>query len=236
VSYCVIGRHGFIGSALACRLGKVTSYPTNDTKVVFHFGSYTHEIFEAHSDRFIRQTLADFTELLPWCYQHGALFVYPSSALVYEKDTTFTNFKLLLERLVDCYSTKTLGLRLFPVYGPGEQRTVISQWCRQMKAGESPVVYGHGQQIRDFTFIDDAVDQILSLVEEPCWVSRIVDIGTGHGTAFNDVVAMINAELGTSIVPRYVRCPRPYSEGIICRNPLPAKTTVAEGIRKILAS
>ena len=46
--YCVIGRHGLLGSAIAARLGEVTPYPTEKTRVLFHFGSRTHPDFEAN--------------------------------------------------------------------------------------------------------------------------------------------------------------------------------------------
>jgi nucleoside-diphosphate-sugar epimerase len=232
--YCVIGRHGLIGKALAERLGAVTSYPVKETKVVFHFGSYTHGEFEKNEAYFIKQAVDSFTTLLPYCYEHGILFVYPSSALVYEKDTPFARFKKTLEHLASCYPTRSLGLRIFPTYGPTEQRTVISQWCRLMMQGKAPVIYGDGKQARDFIFIDDVVDQILWLVRQPSWSTRLVDIGTGVLTSFSEIVDMINAELGTEIRPNYSARPATYSDGIICPDPLPAKASVQTGIRLIL--
>jgi nucleoside-diphosphate-sugar epimerase len=232
--YCVIGKHGLLGGAFAEHLGAVTSYPTPDTRVVFHFGGYTHNEFARNPDYFIRQTIESFTTLLPYCYERGIPFVYPSSALVYEQETTFSRFKKTLEQLAGCYKTMSLGLRIFPVYGPTEPRSVISKWCRQMAAGERPVVYGDGTQKRDFIYIDDVVDQVLSLVKEPCWKSRIVDIGTGVATSFNHIVESINAELGTELQPQYVQRPSSYSEGILCPQPLPVKVSIESGIQKIL--
>ena len=182
------------------------------------------------------QLLNDFAQLLPYCYEHGILFCYPSSALVYERETQFSRFKKTLELLAGCYQGRTLGLRIFPVYGPGEDRTVISQWCRQMLRGESPVVYGDGEQSRAFIYIDDVVDQILELVDRCAFRSGVFDVGSDTRVIFNDIIGMINAELGTDIKPRYVSRPSSYSEGFVCPNPLPVKTPISVGIRKILNS
>jgi nucleoside-diphosphate-sugar epimerase len=234
-SACVIGRHGFLGGAIAKRLGQVSSFPTPETKVLFHFGSHVHPVFESNPEYLMKQTLDSFTQLLPLCQERGILFVYPSSALVYEKETQFSRFKKTLESLAACYKTRTLGLRIFPAYGPGEDRTVISQWCQMMKNGERPVVYGDGTQSRDFIFLDDVVDQILLLSELQLWTSRVADVGTGIRTSFNEIVSQINAALGTSIEPKYVDRPSSYSEGIACVSPLPVKVSIETGIRRILA-
>src|SRR4026209_1572324 len=117
--YTVIGRAGFIGSALAARLKDVSSIPTPDTRVLYHFASHTHPRFEENPHYEMKLILDSFSQLLPYCHEHGILFVYPSSALVYERDTQFSLFKKTLEHLAACYPTRTIGLRIFPVYGPG---------------------------------------------------------------------------------------------------------------------
>ena len=234
--YCVIGRHGFIGSALAARLGDVTSFPTEDTKVLFHFGGHVHPQFELNPEFEMKRTFDEYTQLLPYCHENGILFVYPSSALVYEKETQFSRFKKTLESMAQCYKTVSLGLRIFPTYGPGENRTVISKWCREMKTGISPRVYGDGSQERAFIYIDDVIDQILFLIESPKWSSRIIDIGSDTPISFNSIVHLINEALGTQLAPDYVGRPANYAEGAVCPNPLPAKIPIAEGIRRILKS
>jgi nucleoside-diphosphate-sugar epimerase len=231
---CIIGRHGLIGSALAKRFDKVTSFPTDETKAVFHFGSYSHMDFELNSSYLMKRTLDEFTELLPLCQKQGIRFIYPSSALIYEKDNEFSRFKKILEQLASCYKTVSLGLRIFPVYGPGEQRSVISKWCREMKAGKQPVIYGDGKQGRDFIYVDDVADQIMSIIEKPFWNSKIVDIGSGRKTAFNDIVSMINRSLDSNIEPYYIEPPADYSDGICCEDALPVKVSVEDGINKIL--
>lgn len=233
--YCILGRNGMIGSALAAKLENFTTVPTRETRVLLHFASHTHPTFELNPEYEMKAILDSFTQLLPFCNEHGILFVYASSALVYEKETQFSRFKLTLESLVKCYKTKSLGLRIFPTYGPGEERTVISQWCRQMARDEAPTVYGDGEQSRDFIYIDDVVDQILMLLEEPNFKTRVVDIATGTLTSFNEIVRLINHALGKSLEPRYVNRPSGYSqEGAASASPLPSKVPVHYGIHQIL--
>jgi UDP-glucose 4-epimerase len=231
---CIIGRHGLIGAALAKHFGDVTPFPVAETRILFHFGSYVHPTFEQNPTYLMQRELEEFARLLPYCYERGIQFVYPSSALVYERETQFSRFKKTLEQMAGCFDTRTLGLRIFPVYGPGEDRTVISKWARQMARGEAPVVYGDGEQSRAFIYIDDVVDQILTLVERCAHRSGVHDVGSDTRIVFNDIVGEINRQLGTEIKPRYVNRPSSYSEGFVCPNPLPVKVPLNVGIRNIL--
>ena len=231
MKYAIIGRKGLIGSALAKKLGEVGSFPTPDTKVLFHFGSVVHPPFEENPDYHINEILTSFLYLLPYCRDNDIYFVYPSSALVYEKTTQFATTKKIMELMASMYP-KTLGLRIFPVYGPGETRTVISQWCAQMKAGQRPIVYGDGTQERDFIYIDDVVDQILELVENK--VEGVRDIGAGKPVSFNSIIDTINKLLGKNLKPLYKDKPFNYSQGIVCQNPMKTKFSIEYGCKNIL--
>ena len=228
----IVGKHGFLGSALAERFTEVTSWPTKDTKILFHFASPVHPQFDENPDYYMSETINSFLYLLPYCRDHGIYFVYPSSALVYEKDTAFAKCKKIMELMASCYPN-TLGLRIFPVYGVGEQRTVISKWCRLMKQGQPPSsVYGDGTQERNFIYIDDVIDQILDLVNQR--VTGIRDIASGEkGTSFNDIIKMINKELHTDFKPEYVPGPKNYPKGIFSKNPGRCKVSLKEGIHRI---
>ena len=232
---CVLGRHGLIGGALEKKLitsgHVVSSYPTKETKLLFHFGSTVHPPFEENPDYHIQEILSSFMYLLPFCRDNGIRFVYPSSALVYEKNTVFAKCKKIMELYASCYPD-TLGVRIFPVYGPGEHRTAISQWCEAMKRGERPVIYGDGTQERDFIYIDDVVDQITDLVNYE--ITGIRDVGAGKPVSFNSIVATINKVLGTDLKPIYKEAPKGYSKGIVCERPGVIKVSMEEGIRKIL--
>src|SRR5438876_77717 len=65
--------------------------------------------------------------------------------------------------LDELYAVETLTLRYFNVFGPRQNASspysgVISLFITTLLAGRTPVVYGDGQQSRDFTYVDDVVD------------------------------------------------------------------------------
>jgi len=232
MKYCIMGHHGFLGSALAKRIGEFSSYPEEDTEVIFYLSSVTHIPFEKNPDYHMNRVITDFLWLLPYCKERKIKFIYASSALVYEleKDIPFSRCKKILELMASCYPN-TIGLRIFPVYGPGGE-SAISQWCRGMINNVNPVVYGDGNQIRDFIYIDDVIDQIM-LVLERGGKNKTYDIGAGAPKSFNEIIEFINEVLGKNIKPIYKPAPPGYSAGISCKNPLSTKTSLREGIKKI---
>jgi len=61
-----------------------------------------------------------------------------------------------------CYGMETIGLRYFNVFGPrqsinGPYAAVIPRFAEAIKKNESPVIYGNGEQSRDFTYVENAV-------------------------------------------------------------------------------
>lgn len=233
---CILGRHGLIGSALEkafkARGWEIVSTPTPDVKMIFHFASPTHLPFEDNADYHINSLLTDFMYLLPFCRANDIYFIYPSSALVYEKDTQFAKTKKILELYASMYPN-TLGLRIFPTYGPAEHRTAIAQWCKSMSNFQQPEIYGDGTQERDFIFVDDVVTQIIDLVA--VHATGVADVGAGQPVSFNKIVETINKVLRTTIEPKYIAAPQNYSKGIVCQNPGVINYNIEAGIRRMLA-
>jgi len=229
--YTVIGS-GFLATAFRKRLN-ATWYPTEDTEVILYLGGPTHMDFERNPLYHMQHTGAVVSSLLSYCRDKNIKFVYTSSALVYERDTEFTAMKKAIEKTAGDVLPTSLGLRIFPVYGKGENRTAIAQWIREMKEGNQPVIYGDGTQKRDFINIEDVIDQTLQLIE--AGESGVHDIGAGTPTSFNEIVWTINKVLGTSLEPVYVSAPEGYDKvGIYCENPLPTKVSLEEGIKAML--
>ncbi len=105
----------------------------------------------------------------------------------------------------------SIGLRYFSVYGPrelhkGQYANNISQFLWDMMEGKAPLIYGDGTQRRDFTFVRDVVSaNILAMTSNINF--GIFNVGTSIGTSFNDLIALTNNALGTSIEPRYIENP-----------------------------
>lgn len=226
----LMGAEGFIGKALSKK-----SLPIG----VYFFDSPSSNIlFDQNLDYCMEQTINDFLKVLQYCRNHKIFLVYPSSATVYNKNTSYARCKAILEELAQAYAIPSLGLRIAAGYGPGEAHkgkyaSVVYQWCKEIKAGHTPVIYGDGTQTRDFIFEDDIADNIARLAWEG--KTGIRDLGTGINTSFNEVVATINKVLGTNIKPAYGDKPKHYVPETKVEK-VPCLVSLEEGIRRICES
>ena len=132
-----------------------------------------------------------------------------------EKPTNrYSASKMARELYADVYAQKGLditGIRYFSVYGPREKAkgrfaNVISQFLWSMLDGESPKIFGDGEQTRDFTFVKD-IARANILAAEKGESGQYYNIGTETETSFNTVVEKLNEELGTDIEPEKVDNP-----------------------------
>lgn len=224
----VIG-HGYLATALKKRLGDYGWYPTKDTEVVYYLNGVTHMDFEKNPEYHSAQMLSEFATILYYCGKNNIKLIYPSSALIYEQNIDFTRCKLAMEHSALNYKN-TIGLRIFPVYGY-ENRTFIGQSIEKMLNNESPIVYGDGNQARDFIFLDDVIDTMIDLSDKE---GGIYDVGTGVLTSFNQIIQIINEVLEKDIKPIYAEAPPNYSiTGPVCHNKLLKVTPIKESIEKL---
>jgi UDP-glucose 4-epimerase len=105
----------------------------------------------------------------------------------------------------------TVSLRLFNVYGPGQQLPkahppVIPSFMRQALKGGSMIVHGDGKQTRDFVYIDDVVDALVcAATAESATIDReVINVGSGVETSINELIRKISAVLGKDLAPLYV--------------------------------
>lgn len=101
----------------------------------------------------------------------------------------------------------TVALRYFNLFGPrqdpeGEYAAVIPAFIDRMLDGDPPVVYGDGEQTRDFIYVDDAVRANV-LAAESDVNGEAFNVARGESVTINDLVAALNDVLGTSMEPRY---------------------------------
>src|SRR5438034_10067506 len=92
-----------------------------------------------------------------------------------------------------------VGLRYFNVYGPREAHkgvpdSMIFHLSRQMKAGQRPRIFKHGEQKRDFVYVKDAVEG--SIRARDAQTSGIYNLGSGQARSFNELVDVLNKCLG----------------------------------------
>ncbi|MSP11872.1 MAG: NAD-dependent epimerase/dehydratase family protein [Chloroflexi bacterium] len=97
-------------------------------------------------------------------------------------------------------------LRYFNTFGPGQTYTpyvgVITIFIRRLLAGEPPVIFGDGQQTRDFVHVADVADGTVSAVSAPV-AGATINIGTGVGTTVNQVASLLCQRLRPDLQPEY---------------------------------
>ena len=88
-----------------------------------------------------------------------------------------------------------IGLRYFNVYGPREAHkgvpaSMVYHLSRQMKAGQRPRIFKHGEQQRDFVYVKDIVEGSIRALEAK--QSGIYNLGSGHARSFNELIDVLN--------------------------------------------
>ncbi len=108
-----------------------------------------------------------------------------------------------------CYGLETITLRYFNVFGArqdpkGQYAAAIPAFVSSILRGEPPIVYGDGEQSRDFTYIDNVVDGNVLAMSMPKARGEVVNLACGGEITINQVIAAVNEALGTRIAPRHV--------------------------------
>jgi UDP-glucose 4-epimerase len=110
----------------------------------------------------------------------------------------------------ESFDVPTVSLRYFNVYGPGQDpksqyAAVIPRFTTACLTGAIPVIYGDGEQARDFTYIDDVVEANLLAARMPGAArGRVLNIGGGREpTSVNELLATISLLTGTEPEPVY---------------------------------
>lgn len=92
------------------------------------------------------------------------------------------------------YGLETVSLRYFNVFGPrqdpGSQYSgVVSRFISSLLSGEQPVIYGDGEQSRDFTYIDNVVGANLSAAEASGASGKVINVANGERITLNQLLA-----------------------------------------------
>ena len=168
--------------------------------------------------------------LLEEARKHGVkVFVYASSAAIYGRQDTlpvsegawkepsspYGVSKLASEHYVESigklYGMNTGCFRFSNVYGPRQSAApesgVISIFIHKLVNRETPIVFGDGEQTRDFIYVGDLVDgvsQFLDQAKEAVHpLHQTYNVSTDTETSINDLLSVIDEVLGTASVPEY---------------------------------
>jgi len=101
------------------------------------------------------------------------------------------------------WGTTTVALRIFNAYGPGQpllpsHSPVIPRFMYQALGGGSLVIFGSGEQTRDFVYVDDVVRALIAAATAPDVARRTINVGSGEDTSIQTLVQHVLALTSSS--------------------------------------
>ncbi len=197
---------------------------------IFHLASITDTTLH---DQFVQvhDNVESFRRLLNFAKPKRTRIIYASSAATYGAASSASaetngaapaNVYAFSKTIMDNIASRAaheaknwiiVGLRYFNVYGPREAHkgvpaSMVYHLSRQMKAGERPRIFKHGEQRRDFVYVKDIVEGSIRAFEAK--ESGIYNLGSGHARSFNELVDVLNHSLGTDLKPDYIENPHEH--------------------------
>jgi len=106
------------------------------------------------------------------------------------------------------YNLETVSLRYFNVFGPRQDPSspysgVISKFITTLLDGEAPVIYGDGEQSRDFTYVENVVEANLRAAESAEAIGQVVNLGIGERVTINQLLTELQEIIGTNLTACY---------------------------------
>jgi len=187
-----------------------------------------------HPEKYVDANIVGFANILEGCrQQHVNHLVFASSSSVYGANTKLPFSEqhnvdhpialyaaskkaneLMAHSYANLYALPCTGLRFFTVYGPwGRPDMALFTFTHNILANKPLDVYNQGEMVRDFTYIDDIVDAVLRVIDQPpgpnpSWDSHnpdsasshapyhIYNVGNGQPVKLTDFIEVIEQSLG----------------------------------------
>ena len=116
--------------------------------------------------------------------------------------------EMYLQAFAASYGLETVRLRFFNIFGPRQRPDspysgVIALFVAALSEGRTPTVHGDGLQVRDFTYVENAVQALLKAAEVPGVGGRVYNVGTGQAVSVLDLVTALNGIIGTNVTPAH---------------------------------
>ena len=197
---------------------------------IFHLASITDTTLH---DQFVQvhDNVESFRRLLNFARPTKTRIIYASSASIYGAVTqasvesnraapanVYSFSKVIMDNIAMREARENpdwiiIGLRYFNVYGPREAHkgvpaSMVYHLSRQMKAGQRPRIFKHGEQKRDFVYVKDTVEGSIHALDAK--TSGIYNLGSGQARSFNELVDVLNKCLCTSFQPDYIDNPHAH--------------------------
>lgn len=195
---------------------------------IYHYGIPSSTPLYRENPHLVGRSINEFNVVLELAKKEKCKLVYASSSSIYNGNKTpftedmpvhvkdlYTEARYAMERLAklyfDWHKVRSIGIRFFSVYGPHEEAkknfaNLVTQFLWMAKKGEKPVIYGDGNQTRDFTFVKDIVEGC-SLAMNSKVENDVFNIGAGYQYTINDMIKILEKALSKKIVCQYAPNP-----------------------------
>jgi UDP-glucose 4-epimerase len=200
-----------------------------DIEVIYHLGIPSSSPMYKENPNLVGDAINGAINVFEFAKRKGVKkVIYASSSSLYNGLTPphdesmkinvtdyYTEARLEIERIAELYNRlydiNSMGLRFFSVYGmheefKGKYANIITQFLWDMQKNQSPIIYGNGEQRRDFVFVSDVVNACIAS-QHLTFTHDICNVGSGVSHSFNDVVDILNKKMGSEICPKYVEMP-----------------------------
>jgi UDP-glucose 4-epimerase len=187
----------------------------DDVEAILHLGIPSSSPMYREDPSLVSSSLGEFMEIIEYARKRDLKLIYASTSSLYNgidpphrEDAPikpmdlYTEARYFMERISSVYQSlygvRSVGLRLFSVYGPNERQkgkyaNVASQMIWAAMGGKPFIIFGDGNQTRDFIHVRDVARAFIIAME--AGVSGIFNVGTGVETSFRELASIIAEKL-----------------------------------------
>lgn len=186
-------------------IGNKSKFYWDKFDIVFHMAAIARiqPSFERPED-YINTNFNGTYEVVKFCIKHNIPLIYAGSSSKHSGrfKNPYTFSKDMGEDIIKLYEEhfglKASIARFYNVYGPyqlleGGYTTLIGRWINNIQNGVQCVIYGNGEQRRDFTHVDDIVDALILIMEKESYGYEF-ELGRGKNYSVNEVAKMFGIE------------------------------------------
>ena len=198
-----------------------------DFDYIFHLGIYSASPMYRNDPNLVGEVIQGMTSVLEFSRELEVPLVFASTSSIYNgiepphKENVipsvtdyYTEARIACERLSELYSklydVNVAAMRFFSVYGyndigKGKYANLVTQFMVSLINGERPIIYGDGEQRRDFVFVTDVVDALLKASNSKGF--NVYNVGTGKNYSLNEAMERLRKITEKKIDPNYIKMP-----------------------------
>lgn len=194
---------------------------------IFHMGIYSASPMYRKDPFLVSEVMSGMIAVLEYAKKNKSKVVFASTSSIYngiepphKEDVIpnvtdyYTEARIAAERISELYAklenVDVQAIRFFSVYGPHEEAkknyaNLVTQFYWNIKNKESPVIYGDGTQRRDFIHVSDLAEILIKASQLKGF--NIINGGTGKNYSLNEMLVMLNKQLGTDVKATFIKMP-----------------------------